>query len=212
MYIVYKTTNLINNKIYIGVHHIIEDRPDYYLGTGRLILSAIKKYGKENFKRETLFEFDTEKEAFEKESEMVNEEFLKRSDVYNLVLGGRGGTIHTEETRKKISEANLNRTYKPHSKEAKQRMSKSHIGKKLSAEHKRKIGESGKGRKLSKDHIKRITDSLRGIPRSDKDKKTLSDAFFNTPNKTCPHCGKSCKPAPYKRWHGDNCKEVNNDI
>lgn len=207
MFIVYKTTNMINDKIYIGVHHVIQNRPDYYLGTGKLILAAIKKHGKENFKRETLYEFKTSEEAFSKEAEIVNEKFLSRSDVYNLIMGGRGGTIHTDETKAKISAANRNRIYKPVSSESKIKMSITHKGKKLSSEHRKKIGEAGKGRKLSKTHIQSITASLRGVPRTEKDKKSMREAFFNTPDKICPYCNKSCKPAPYKRWHGDNCKQ-----
>lgn len=46
--VIYKTTNLINGKIYIGQDS--KDRPNYY-GSGKLIHRAIKKYGKENFKK-----------------------------------------------------------------------------------------------------------------------------------------------------------------
>ena len=52
---VYKTTNLINNKIYIGQHkwtgHEIDPK---YLGSGKILKEAIKTYGKENFKCEIL--------------------------------------------------------------------------------------------------------------------------------------------------------------
>lgn len=48
---IYKTTNLINNKIYIGQHKVKEEKIDNsYYGSGKLIIQAIKKYGKENFK------------------------------------------------------------------------------------------------------------------------------------------------------------------
>lgn len=106
-HIVYKTTNKINNKIYIGVHSQVED--DSYLGSGKNILSAIRKYGRENFTRETIEVFETPIEAYRLESQLVNEEFLKRPDVYNLVLGGMGGVLKTnrtplsEEMKSKIS-------------------------------------------------------------------------------------------------------------
>lgn len=105
-YIVYKTTNKINNKIYIGVHRTNVDINDGYIGCGlynsckstkRLrkysFHKAVKKYGAKNFIRETLFEYeDTEegkKLAYKKEAELVNRDFIKRKDVYNTCLGGK---------------------------------------------------------------------------------------------------------------------------
>jgi hypothetical protein len=53
-YLIYKITNLINNKIYIG-KHITKDKNDDYMGSGKLITRAIEKYGLENFKKEIIF-------------------------------------------------------------------------------------------------------------------------------------------------------------
>ena len=50
--IVYKTTNLINGKVYIGKDR--KNNPSY-LGSGILLQKAIRKYGSDNFKKETLF-------------------------------------------------------------------------------------------------------------------------------------------------------------
>lgn len=104
--IVYCTTNIINNYIYIGVHLCKENEKSIYLGNGvyhdkpstynhpkTKFQYAVKKYGPKNFKRITIKEFDNEEDAYFMESELVNEEFLKRPDVYNMVLGGRGGDI-----------------------------------------------------------------------------------------------------------------------
>lgn len=101
-YIIYKTTNLKNNYIYIGVHKT--ETPyefDGYLGNGVWIKKpytyeysktkfqqAIKEFGIKNFKRETLQVYDTAEEAYYVESILVDKEFLKRPDVYNMVLGG----------------------------------------------------------------------------------------------------------------------------
>jgi hypothetical protein len=117
-YIVYKTTNKINNKIYIGFHKT-KDLNDSYLGSGSLLLKAIEKYGKENFSREILKIFDTKEEAEKYEQELVNKEFTLREDTYNVVIGGNVRIAygenngfykktHTNETKKKISEKNLN--------------------------------------------------------------------------------------------------------
>ena len=101
-YIVYKTTNLVNDFIYIGVHKT--DNPDIfdgYIGCGVYINKAstflkpktnfqiaVHQYGVKNFKRETLAVFDTEEEAYQLEKLLVNEQFLSRNDVYNMILGG----------------------------------------------------------------------------------------------------------------------------
>ncbi len=88
-YIIYKTTNKVNGKIYIG-QHITTNLNDNYLGSGKIIQRAIKKYSEENFKREILFDFDNREEMNEKEAELVNEEFITRDDTYNLKPGGEG--------------------------------------------------------------------------------------------------------------------------
>lgn len=101
-YIVYETTNLVNGKIYIGVHKTVNpDIFDGYIGCGVLVTQpntyknpkthfqyAVKKYGPKNFLRKTLAIFDTLEEASNLERELVNEEYLSRDDVYNMILGG----------------------------------------------------------------------------------------------------------------------------
>ena len=64
---VYKIKNTINGKIYVGYHRTLDPHDDYY-GSGLLINRAIKKYGKENFKKEILFIYETEKRSQRKGS------------------------------------------------------------------------------------------------------------------------------------------------
>ena len=71
--------------------HKTENLDDGYLGSGKYLQRSIRYYGKENFKREILFQFDNEEEMIQKEIELVNEEFVARKDTYNLMLGGHGG-------------------------------------------------------------------------------------------------------------------------
>lgn len=101
-YIVYETVNTVNSKIYIGVHKTLTLKQfDGYLGCGVLtykpssyLLSqtpfqrAVCKYGPDKFKRTTIKIFDTLEEALKLEAEIVNIEFIKRSDTYNITLGG----------------------------------------------------------------------------------------------------------------------------
>jgi hypothetical protein len=86
----YKTENLINGKFYYGVHKT-NDLNDGYFGSGRRILYAIKKYGKDNFKKENILFFDTFDEALNYESEYVDEVLLLDPSCYNINLGGKSG-------------------------------------------------------------------------------------------------------------------------
>lgn len=89
-YYLYEIKNLINNKIYVGVHKI-QDMNDGYMGSGKVIRSAIEKYGIENFQKVILETFNDEKDMYAREKEIVTEDFLSRKDVYNLRRGGTGG-------------------------------------------------------------------------------------------------------------------------
>lgn len=89
-YTIYKTTNKINKKIYIGKHQT-KDLNDSYIGSGKFLSDAINKYGVDNFEKEILFIFDNEDEMNDKEAELVTEEFVLESTNYNLCPGGNGG-------------------------------------------------------------------------------------------------------------------------
>lgn len=88
-YTIYKITNLVNNKIYIGMHQT-NDLDDGYMGSGLYLNNAKQKYGLENFTKEYLHFLDSYEEMCDKEKELVDKDFLLREDVYNLTLGGEG--------------------------------------------------------------------------------------------------------------------------
>lgn len=106
-YIVYLTKNKkskINgeNNIYIGVHKtenpeifdgyigcgVYVNQPSTYMYPKTPFQYAVKKYGIDAFERTVLFIFDSAEEAYSKEAELVDINFLKLSHTYNACLGG----------------------------------------------------------------------------------------------------------------------------
>jgi hypothetical protein len=116
-YIIYITTNQINGKIYIGLHKtdtpysfdnylgcgVYSNSPKSYMNGGTLFQNAVKKYGPNQFKRKTLKVFDSLEEAIAYEEFLVDEEFIKRTDTYNMVTGGG----YPPDTSIKIYQFNL---------------------------------------------------------------------------------------------------------
>lgn len=112
---IYETTNLLNGKTYIGQHHG-EQFDFYYKGSGKLILQAFKKYGKENFQTLILEWCESEKELNEREIYYIALYRMQNKAEYNITDGGDGtrglfgeknhfyGKTHTEATKKLISE------------------------------------------------------------------------------------------------------------
>lgn len=106
-YIVYLTINLkskINglNRIYVGVHKtehpeifdgyigcgIKTYQPSTYMYPKSPLQYAVKKFGVDAFYRVTLYVYDNEKDAYQKEYDIVTEDFIKQPHVYNISLGG----------------------------------------------------------------------------------------------------------------------------
>lgn len=84
---VYKITNLINGKTYVGQRKIVRDKTwDDYYGSGKLIQQAIAKYGKENFLKELISYADSQEELLELENSAINEFKLEGACEYNLVI------------------------------------------------------------------------------------------------------------------------------
>jgi len=198
-YIVYKTTNKVNGKYYIGVHKKGIERRGKYLGSGKVLKSALKKYGRDAFSRETLFAFDNEVCAYEKEANIVNEELLKDTMCYNLVLGGgcpplqtlngidhhSFGYKHSKEARIKMSVAKTGKRHpnygKHRSGETRRKISESQIGKVVSAETKERLSKAGGG----ENH------RLYGKHRSGETRRKISESLMG---KNHPMYGKKGKP------------------
>lgn len=89
-YLIYKITNTVNNKFYVGKHKT-KNKDDGYMGSGTILKRAIEKYGIEKFTKEIIYEFSLEEEMNNMEREIVDEDFVNREDTYNIMIGGNGG-------------------------------------------------------------------------------------------------------------------------
>jgi group I intron endonuclease len=160
--IIYKTTNLINGKIYIGQDS--KNNPKY-LGSGIILKQAIKKYGTINFKKEVLETCKTIDDLNYKEKYWIEKLKTNNQEIgYNISFGGQTGWMlglkHSEETKNKFSldrkgklVGDKNGMYgKKHSEESKKKMSKPQFGDK----------NGMYGKKHSEESKKKISDNLSG--------------------------------------------------
>lgn len=85
---IYKVKNLKNGKTYIGQSSRKDEEYEKYYGSGVYISKALKKYGKENFKKTTLFETRSQKKLDEAEKHYIK----KMKPDYNIAEGGKGNT------------------------------------------------------------------------------------------------------------------------
>ncbi len=137
MSIIYKIINIINGKIYVGKHISADDN---YIGSGLLLRQAIRKYGREKFKKEIL-EICSEEIVDQREIHWINKlNATVRGIGYNLTKGIK----RPEEVRRRIS--------------------KSRMGIIHSEEHRRKISKTLLGRKLPEITKSRMSKARKGIP------------------------------------------------
>lgn len=146
---VYITTNLINEKKYIGKRKFSKYNGGWenYLGSGKIIKQSIKRDGKENFNRKIISIAYSENELNQLEIEIINKyNATKDQNYYNIALGGEGGNTYKGKTKEEIknikNKLSLSRKGENHH----------FYGKHLSDEHKRKIYESKKGKYLKENN------------------------------------------------------------
>jgi group I intron endonuclease len=190
---IYKTTNLINNKFYIGQE---KNDSDSYLGSGKILKNAIQKYGKQNFRKEILEICENEKELDEKEIYWIKKlNATNRKIGYNICEGGRVnrtmtgknhpmyGKKHSIEMRMKISD----NTKKGMTAEVRQKIKDkrkfqvfSEKTRKLWSEHRK--GNSAYGRKG-------VLNVHYGIPITEEHKLKISIANSGEKNGMYGKCG-----------------------
>jgi len=96
---IYKTTNVITGRYYYGMHST-DNLNDNYLGSGHRLWYSIRKYGKENHKREILEYCKDKEELRKREEEIVDLNEIAKDDCMNLRVGGEGGFSSKEHQQK----------------------------------------------------------------------------------------------------------------
>ena len=173
IYTLYKTTSLINDKYYIGVHGTI-DPHDKYLGSGIRIKRSVRKYGKENFRKFILEIFERKEDAYQAEKEYITKDILNDSLCLNLKGGGKGansgenhhnyGKKMSDEMKKILKESNPSRMKgKKHSQEAKEKIGKGAKGRAVSKETRTKLRKANIGKTMSEESKKKMSYAKKGI-------------------------------------------------
>lgn len=189
----YKITNNVTGKIYIGVHQT-KNINDSYMGSGKRLRDSIKHHGIDNFTKEILETFQSSEEMYAREKEVVTEEFIASDDNYNLRVGGSGGFDYI---RKMGLHKNPNKVPP---------WNKGKVGVQTkSTETREKMSKTLKEKYANQEH------HLKGREPSNKGKKGLQVAWnkgLPAEKFVCPHCGREIAGVNnFNRWHNSNCKK-----
>lgn len=159
-FLIYKITNLIDNKIYIGAHATYKVN-DKYMGSSLSLKRDIKKYGRKSFVKEILFVYDTKEEMMSKEREIVSKEFCMREDTYNLVLGGGDTFSNLGMATVRDKEGNCTVVYIDDPRYLSGELQHIRKGLKISEEQKKSISNANKDKPISEKKKKKISDTLK---------------------------------------------------
>ena len=200
--VVYLIKNIVKKKINIGKE--VRNQKNY-MGSGKIIRQALKKYGRENFKKEVLEKCTNKESLALREKYWIQLYKSKNFELYNIAEGGEGG-------RTTEFPWNFGLKLNSLSEEHKKKISNSLIGRKRPQEVRKKISESHKGRSKSEKHKKTLSEINMGKKLSEETKIKMSNVRKNVKQKilTCPYCGKEGGTTMH-RWHFNNCKLLKTD-
>lgn len=174
---IYKTTNLKNNKIYIGKHNA-ETFDEKYFGSGKMIKRAIAKYGLENFTCEILDVYASNNECIFLEKWYI--EMYKSYDNsvgYNITPGGEWGDItlgmSQDDYEKWVEKLRVSHTGNVSGWDAKRREAAS---KRFSGSGNNQYGKVGvnKGKSFSDNWKENISKSLKGRTQGSRSKNIIT--------------------------------------
>jgi len=181
-YKVYKFTNKINGKVYIGVtkrsfktrkyeHIKLSSKSKFHFH------QAINKYGMTNFESEILTEVKTRKEGNQLEIDYItlNDSYI---NGYNMTEGGgnRGEFKQSDEAKRKLSIAHKGKKL---SQSHKDNISKSNLGKTMSINSKNKISKALKGRKFSNKRKFLISKAKKGKQLKNENPSAIKVNIYN---------------------------------
>lgn len=172
---IYKITNKINNKVYIGqTKQSIQDRFIQHCNNAdsvSAIAAAINKYGKENFLIEELVTVSSQEELDLLEKTLIKSHNSMAPDGYNLKTGGLEGSRYSEESKEKMSKAKLG---KKTSEETKRKMSESHLESLKNPELRKRRGERYSERYASDPKLREKMSNIRKEYWSDEDNRKIA--------------------------------------
>jgi hypothetical protein len=195
-YYLYEVTNLVNGRTYIG-QHITDNLEDGYLGSGKALKSAIKKYGRDKFKKEILLFARNEKALNILEMMAVTPEFCALKSNYNMKEGGNSGRPNPE-IREKMRQKKLgarNHNYgKPKTEEWKAKVRAAQKGRVASKETRLKMSIAKLGFKHTEETKRRIGIASAARPRTEENKRKIGDANARQfPDVYNIHTGEECR-------------------
>ena len=195
---IYKITNLVNGKAYIGqTYRDVETRviQEHLRGGSpscRLLTSAVKKYGVDNFAYEILHDGILPEFLDTFEIEAIKSHNTLAPNGYNLQTGGAGG-LWSEESREKIRGKNNPHYGKPPwnkgispSKETREKLRQANLGKKASAETRQKMSKAHRGKNNPFYGKKHSDESLRKMSQSSKNPSAETRKKISVANKGRP--------------------------
>lgn len=206
---IYKTTNLLTGKFYIGqtvfIDKVINGK---YLGSGKFLWNSINKHGFENFKVEIVCYAENQEELNNLEKKFIKDFNSLAPNGYNLKEGGEQGgkgNKFSKEVRERLSKLKKGKNHplygKNHTDESKIKMSESKKGKKASDATKKKLSEIRKGIRHSENSKKKMS-----VNHADFSGK--NNPMYGRKGELSSMYGKTGKENPfYGKKHSEESKE-----
>ena len=214
---VYKITNTVNDKVYIGItSKSLKERFSWHMrdcrkGTRKKLYSAIRKYGEDKFSIE-LVEKAKADTIVEREEHYIDA-YDSYKNGYNASPKSGGIHKHTNKAKKLMSEKATGRKQSKETQKKKSKRMKAWWDGLSEEERKEHAHHANKGRKHTTEFRENCRERRLGTTHSEETKQKMRDSHKGklssnlTEDVACPHCGKIGRSNAMLRWHFDRCKE-----